>query len=85
MKVFNDLLLSVDEKDTGVVMAFLDQSAVFDLVDHNILIDRLAVRLGIRGQSLALFQSYLSSRFQSISVSGNTPSPAYLPSGVCCV
>jgi hypothetical protein len=32
LKVFNDLLLSVDEKDTGVVMAFLDQSAAFDLI-----------------------------------------------------
>ena len=82
LKVVNDLLLSVDEKDTGVVMAFLDQSAAFDLVDHNILIDRLAVRFGIRGHSLAWFQSYLSSRRQSISVSGITSSPVYLLSGV---
>jgi hypothetical protein len=82
LKVFNDLLLSVDENGTGVVMAFLDQSAAFDLVDHNILIGRLAVRFGFRGLSLAWFQSYLSSRCQSISVSGNTSSPAYLPFGV---
>jgi hypothetical protein len=82
LKVLNDLLLSVDEKDTVVVMAFLDQSAAFDLVDQNILIDRLAVRFGIRGLSLAWFQSYLSSRCQLISVSGNTSYPVYLPSGV---
>jgi hypothetical protein len=52
------------------------------VVYHNILIDHLAVRFGIRGLSLAWFQSYLSSRCQSISVSGNTSSPAYLPFGV---
>ena len=55
MKVFNDILLSVDEKDTGVEMAFLGQSAAFDLVDHNILTVRLAVQFGIRGRSLAWF------------------------------
>jgi hypothetical protein len=49
------------------------------VVYHNILIDHLAVRFGIRGLSLAWFQSYLSSRCQSISVSGNTSSLVYLP------
>jgi hypothetical protein len=34
MKVVNDLLASVDEKDVATVIAFLDQSAAFDLVDH---------------------------------------------------
>jgi hypothetical protein len=63
-------------------MAFLYQSPTFDMVDHNILIDRLTVRFVIHGLSLAWFQSYLSSRCQSISVSGNTSSPVYLPSGV---
>ena len=34
MKVVNDLLASVDEKDVATVIVFLDQSAAFDLVDH---------------------------------------------------
>jgi hypothetical protein len=36
LKVSNDLLVSADEKDVATFVAFLDQSAVFDLVDHQI-------------------------------------------------
>jgi hypothetical protein len=60
LKVVNDLLVSVDEKDEATVIAFLDQSAAFDLVDHQILIDRLSSGFGFRGLTLVWFRSYLS-------------------------
>jgi hypothetical protein len=60
MKVVNDLLASVDEKDVATVIVFLDQSAAFDLVDHQILIDRLSSGFGFRGLTLVWFRSYLS-------------------------
>jgi ABC-type amino acid transport system permease subunit len=60
LKVVNNLLVSVDEKDVATVIAFLDQSAAFDLVDHQILIDRLSSGFGFRGLTLVWFRSYLS-------------------------
>ena len=47
----NDLL-SVKDKDTGVMMAFLDQKVVFILVDHNIIL----------GPLIVAWWSYLSNR-----------------------
>jgi hypothetical protein len=82
LKVCNDLLVSADEKDVATVVAFLDQSAAFDLVDHQILIARLSAKFGICGPTLAWFQSYLSDRRQSVSVSGQFSSAVLLPSGV---
>jgi hypothetical protein len=63
-------------------IAFLAQSAAFDLVDHQILIARLSAKFGICGPTLAWFQSYLSDRRQSVSVSGQFSSAVLLPSGV---
>jgi hypothetical protein len=82
LKVCNDLLVSADEKDVATVVAFLDQSAAFDLVDHRILIARLSDKFGICGPTLAWFQSYLSDRRQSVSVSGQFSSAVLLRSGV---
>jgi hypothetical protein len=70
LKVCNDLLVSADEKDVATVVAFLDQSAAFDLVDHQILIARISAKFGICGPTLAWFQSYLWDRRKSVSVSG---------------
>jgi hypothetical protein len=78
----NDLLVSVDEKDVATVLAFLDESAAFDLVDHHIFIDRLSSRFGFCGLTLVWFQSYLSNRSQYVSRSGHFSSPVLLPSGV---
>ena len=81
LKVCNDLLVSADEKDVATVVAFLDQNAAFDNVDHHILIARLSAKFGICGPTLAWFQSYLSDRRQSVSVSGQFASAVLLPSG----
>ena len=81
LKICNDLLVSADEKDVATVVAFLDQSAASDLVDNQIFIVRLSAKFGICGPTLAWFQSYLSDRRQSVSVSGQFASAVLLPSG----
>ncbi len=63
----NDLLLSSDRGCISLLV-FLDLSAAFDTIDHNILLNRLENSVGISGSALAWFQSYLSDRHQFIAV-----------------
>ena len=62
VKLLNDLLLASDSGYISVLM-LLDLSAAFGTVDHLILLDRL---VGIRGQALSWFRSYLSDRYQFV-------------------
>ncbi len=48
----------------------LDLSAVFDTIDHDILIDRLQNYTGIQGQALRCFRSYLSDRYHFVYLNG---------------
>jgi hypothetical protein len=81
LKVFNDLLLSVDSGDAAI-LALLDQSAAFHTIDHSILLSRLTCRFGITGSVLTWFRSYLYDRCQSVSISGVTSAAVYLSFGV---
>jgi len=46
----------------------LDLSAVFDAIDHNIILNRLENDVGIGGIALARFKSYLSDHYQFVAV-----------------
>ncbi len=46
----------------------LDLSAVFATIDHNILLTRLEISVGISGSALAWFKSYLSDRHKFVAV-----------------
>ena len=61
MKVQNDSFKAIDN-NTSVILLLLDLSAVFDTVDHSILLSRLQNRFGIRNIALKWFHSYLHSR-----------------------
>jgi len=61
LKIFNDLLLSIDE-GCAAILILLDLSAAFDTVDHEILLARLESYFGIRGVALEWFRSYLALR-----------------------
>ena len=69
-KVVNDLFVSLDSGHV-CILSLLDLSAAFDTIDHKILLDRLENLVGIKGQALSWFRSYLTDRYQFISVNNN--------------
>ena len=48
---------------------FLDLKKAFDTVDHNFLLTKLEY-MGVRGQSLEWFKSYLSNRYKAVFING---------------
>jgi len=62
--------------------SFLDLSAAFDTVDHDILLQRLSVTYGISDAAHAWLRSYLSCRSQYVRCGSSRQSTIYL---VCAV
>ena len=60
-KISNDILCSLDNKKCTLLL-FLDLSAAFDTVDHNILLSMLQVKYGINSTVLDWLKSYLFKR-----------------------
>uniref|UniRef100_A0A669BHY4 Reverse transcriptase domain-containing protein n=1 Tax=Oreochromis niloticus TaxID=8128 RepID=A0A669BHY4_ORENI len=73
LRVFNDLLLTVDSGRAAVLVT-LDLTAAFDTVDHNILLSCLEHCVGLKGTVLKFFQSYLDNRSFSVHL-GELSSP----------
>ena len=69
VRIVNDLLIASTESKATVVM-LLDLSAAFDTVDHSVLLSILEKELGITGQALKWFRSFLSGRCQKVQISG---------------
>ncbi len=67
LRVQNDILMELD-KENVVMLVLLDLSAAFDTIDHEILLNRLSTRCGIRGTALTWFHSYLKDRKQSVTI-----------------
>ena len=57
--------------DRGLIngVLFLDLKKAFDTVDHNLLLIKLEY-VGVRGQTLEWFKSYLSNRSQAVFING---------------
>ena len=62
--------------------SFVDLSAAFDTIDHQILLSHLDSVFGIQSTALQWFQSYFSDRYQSTSVNNSSSSPSQLMYGV---
>src|SRR6218665_4142990 len=79
--IINLSLLSANRKYRASA-CLLDISAVFDTIDHNLLLHRLSSYFGISGTALLWFKSYLSSRSFSVKVSNHTSQFLPLSCGV---
>lgn len=65
--------------DTDVI--YLDYAKAFDKVDHQILLNKL-YSYGIRGKLLMWLNSYLTNRWQTVTINGKHSDPARVLSGV---
>ena len=81
LRIVDDILSALDNDNISVLL-LLDLSADFDTIDHQILLSRLNSVFGIHSAALQWFQSYLSDRYQSISVNNSSTSPSQLMYGV---
>lgn len=84
VRVFNDLLLALDDKNEAILV-LLDLSAAFDTVNHQLLLYRLSQRFGISGSALSWLKSYLNGRSQTVIVgenrSAHCPTSCGVPQG----
>ena len=69
-------------KGSVIALTILDLSAMFDTIDHTILLDRFNVYHGISELALGWFKSYLSGRTHLVKVGSTLSHPAALQYGV---
>ena len=56
--------------------------AAFDTIDHQILLIRLNTFFGFSGTALSLIESYLSNRFQHVTIDNQSSIPLLITTGV---
>lgn len=67
VNVVNFICDGLDHGYNGVGGLFLDLSKAFDIVDHDILLQKMS-RYGIQGKELLLFKSFLTNRKQYVQI-----------------
>ena len=80
LQMYDCWVEAFDSKDISAVL-MLDMSAAFDLVDHQILVQKLEI-YGFEKSSLDWFRSYLSLRTQQVYVDGALSDPLEVDVGV---
>ena len=81
LKVTSDIQLALDDGE-GMLMAMLDLSAAYDLVDHDILLSGMKSQLGFFGMVLKWFNSYLKSHTQLVVIGSAQSNEVPLTTGV---
>ncbi len=69
IKVTNDILMAIDQQKV-MLLVLHDLSAAFNMIDHTILHNRLSHWMGIKGNALKWFHSYLSDKYRYVKVEG---------------
>ena len=69
VKIVNDILLDMSRQHVSLLV-LLDLSALFDTVDHTILLRRLETSFGVTGDALKWIAPYLSARYQRVTING---------------
>jgi len=77
----NDLVRAADA-DGVTTLILLDLSSAFDTVDHSIMLMVLQQRLGIDGQTLEWFRSYLADRLKAVVVNGSSSATSHVDCSV---
>ena len=65
--IVSDILTASDDSQVPI-LTLLDLSAAFDIIDHSILLSLLEKHFNVSGLALSWFKSFLSNRFQFVSV-----------------
>ena len=81
LKIFSDILDAADSAQV-TLLGLLDLSAVFDTVDHDILLTRLHKSYGVGGTALAWISSFIQGRQQSVTFNGHQSTRIQLEYGV---
>ena len=81
LDVMSDVLMAADSGQV-TLLGLLDQSAAFDVVDHDILMERLEHSFGPTGHVLAWIRSYLIGRSQCVSFNGERSTITHLICGL---
>lgn len=81
LKVQDDILRAMDSKLVTFIV-FLDLSAAFDSVDHEILLRRLTNKFGFTGSVISWLDSYLSDRSVRMKIANDFSQPRKLKFGV---
>ena len=79
--VHNFITTKLDD-DHYVLLVLLDLSSAFDTVNHEILLERLQSRYGLRGTVLSWFTSYITDRYQKVKIGDRLSPPRHLCTGV---
>jgi len=67
VSVQNDIWMMIDDKN-AVILVLLDLPAAFDTVDHNLLLSRMMIQLGIGGTVFTWLKSHISRRSQRVNI-----------------
>ena len=81
IRIKADIDMMLNDGDS-VLLVFLDLSAAFDTVDHNILMTSLAEEVGLQDTALSWIRSYLTSRTQAVHIYSSKSSEVSLSVGV---
>lgn len=79
--LFNEYLTDAMDSGSQVDVVYTDYSKCFDKIDHKLLITKLEL-IGIRGDLLRWFSSYIDNRSQAVVINNYISGWVRIPSGV---